>query len=123
MQGKRKRRWLTAAVALAALMLASGWLWAGGALAAPQEATQAQAIPKKHPPFFLRNEAGEVINPLTGENADQPYSPRQTCGASGCHDYDTITGGYHFQQGADVISDHFDPERPWVLSDGMFGKF
>lgn len=70
--------------------------------------------------FFLRNSQGEVINPLTGENADQPFSSRQTCGA--CHDYDLITKGFHFQQGWDKISDTYDKKMPWVLSDGMMGK-
>lgn len=72
-------------------------------------------------PFFLRTEDGKIINPLTGENADQPYSPRQTCGA--CHNYDEITKGYHFQQGWDRIKDDYNPKKPWVLSDGMMGKF
>ena len=55
-----------------------------------------------------------------------PYSPKKTCG--GCHDYDQITNGYHFQQGRTdetgkiVISDTFDPVHPWNLSSGMFGK-
>ena len=60
------------------------------------------------PPFFLRDEAGNVINPITGANADKPYSPKQTCGA--CHDYDRITQGFHFLQGA-------DEQRPGVLGD------
>jgi hypothetical protein len=72
-------------------------------------------------PFHLKTEDGKIINPLTGENADQPYSPRQTCGA--CHKYDEITKGYHFQQGWNVIKDNYDPKKPWVLSDGMLGKF
>ena len=72
------------------------------------------------PPFHLRAEDGRVINPLTGENADQPYSTRQTCGA--CHDYDKITKGYHFQQGWDRIKDDFSKAKPWVISDGMMGK-
>ena len=72
-------------------------------------------------PFHLKTEDGKIINPLTGENADQPYSPRQTCGA--CHKYDEITKGYHFQQGWDKIKDNYDPKKPWVLSDGMLGKF
>jgi hypothetical protein len=72
-------------------------------------------------PFHLKTEDGKIINPLTGENADQPYSPRQTCGA--CHNYDEITKGYHFQQGWNVIKDNYDPKKPWVLSDGMLGKF
>jgi hypothetical protein len=72
------------------------------------------------PPFHLKTEDGLIINPLTGENADQPYSTRQTCGA--CHNYDQITKGYHFQQGWDRIRDDFKKEKPWVLSDGMMGK-
>lgn len=74
-------------------------------------------------PFHLKTEDGKIINPLTGENADQPYSPRQTCGA--CHNYDEITKGFHFQQGWDVIRDDFGKKmnKPWVLSDGMLGKF
>ena len=74
-----------------------------------------------HEPFQLKTEDGKTINPLTGENADQPYSPRQTCG--GCHNYDQITKGYHFQQGWDRVKDDFNKKKPWVLSDGMMGKF
>ncbi|MEW6658900.1 MAG: hypothetical protein AB1424_09590 [Thermodesulfobacteriota bacterium] len=72
-------------------------------------------------PFHLKTEDGKIINPLTGENADQPYSTRQTCGA--CHNYDQITKGYHFQQGWNRIKDDFSKQKPWVLSDGMLGKF
>ena len=71
-------------------------------------------------PFFLRSVTGDVINPLTEENDDQPFSSRKTCGA--CHDYEQITKGFHFQQGWERISDTFDQERPWILSDGMSGK-
>ena len=70
--------------------------------------------------FFLRNSTGEVINPLTGENSDQPFSSRKTCGA--CHDYELITKGFHFQQGWENISDTFDKKNTWILSDGMMGK-
>ena len=55
-----------------------------------------------------------------------PYSPKKTCG--GCHDYDQITNGYHFQQGRTdgtgkiVLSDTFDSKYPWNLSLGMYGK-
>jgi len=72
-------------------------------------------------PFHLKTEEGKIINPLTGENADQPYSSRQPCGA--CHNYDQITKGYHFQQGWDRVKDKFNAKKPWVLSDGMMGKF
>lgn len=71
-------------------------------------------------PFYLRDAQGNPINPMTGDNADKPFSIRNTCGA--CHDYDHITKGYHFQQGWDRIRDDFDATRPWVLSDGMMGK-
>ena len=56
-----------------------------------------------------------------------PYSPKKTCG--GCHNYDQITNGYHFQQGRTdgtgkiVISDTFDPKYPWNLSSGLYGKY
>jgi hypothetical protein len=85
--------------------------------------TAAAARERACVPFHLKTEDGKIINPLTGENADQPYSPRQTCGA--CHKYDEITKGYHFQQGWDKISDDYGVKKgkPWVLSDGMLGKF
>ena len=63
--------------------------------------------------------------PLTLESK-MPYSPKKTCG--GCHDYDQITNGYHFQQGRTdgtgkiVLSDTFDSKYPWNLSLGMYGK-
>jgi len=69
----------------------------------------------------LKTETGAVINPLTGENADLPYSPRQTCGY--CHAYETIVQSYHIQQGRTAISDDFDPEHPWALSPGMYGGY
>lgn len=79
-----------------------------------------EAAVRKCPPFHLKTEEGKIINPLTGENADQPYSPRQTCGA--CHNYEEITKGFHFQQGWDKIRDDYSQDKPWVLSDGMSGK-
>lgn len=60
-------------------------------------------------------------------NSKEPYSPRETCGT--CHDYDKITNGYHFQQGRTdssgkiVVSDTFNPKKPWHKSSGMFGKW
>ncbi len=74
------------------------------------------------PPFFIRDDAGSVINPVTGENADKPYSPRQTCGISGCHNYKKITQGYHFQQGKDEKpSEKLASLYQWVLSPGQYG--
>lgn len=74
------------------------------------------------PPFHLRDEAGNVIDPVKGVNADVPYSPRQTCGASGCHDYDRITKGYHFQQGADeAVPPGMAQRYGWVTHPGNYG--
>lgn len=64
-------------------------------------------------------------NPLSIDSKI-PYSPKKTCG--GCHNYDQITKGYHFQQGRTdetgkiSISDTFDSKYPWNLSSGMYGK-
>lgn len=74
------------------------------------------------PPFFIRDEAGAVINPAKGENIDTPYSPRQTCGLAGCHDYEKITKGYHFQQGKDEKpADRMAGLYQWVSSPGQYG--
>lgn len=74
------------------------------------------------PSFYIRDEAGAVINPVTDENADKPYSPRQTCGASGCHNYEKITEGYHFQQGRDEKpGEKLTSLYQWVLSPGQYG--
>lgn len=72
------------------------------------------------PPFFLYDEDGILINPVTGFNSDKPYSPKQTCGK--CHDYDLITEGYHFQQGKDETPTETMKNRfQWVSSPGNYG--
>ena len=72
------------------------------------------------PPFHLKDEAGNVINPVTGVNADKPYSPRQTCGA--CHDYDKIVEGFHFQQGrGEKLAPWLSERYAWVSSPGDYG--
>lgn len=72
------------------------------------------------PPFFLYDQQGQLINPVAGINADQPYSPKQTCGK--CHDYDLITQGYHFQQGKDeTASGVFADRFQWVTTPGNYG--
>jgi hypothetical protein len=109
MAGKSTLRW-----AVLGLALAAGLALAPAVLSAKTQ---------PHEPFHLLTEDGKIINPLTGENADQPYSPRQTCGTSNCHNYDQITKGYHFQQGWEKVKDDFNKKKPWVLSDGMMGKF
>ena len=106
---KRRRFWLWGGLVLA---MALGVVW----FTPPPSLAKGNSCV----PFHLKTEDGKIINPLTGENADQPYSSRQTCGA--CHNYDEITKGFHFQQGWDKIKDNFNKEKPWVLSDGMSGK-
>lgn len=72
------------------------------------------------PPFHLRDEEGNVINPVAGENADKPYSPRQTCGE--CHDYDKIAQGYHFMQGKGEEPTADQKTRClWALTPGNYG--
>ncbi|OGR24838.1 MAG: hypothetical protein A2277_08600 [Desulfobacterales bacterium RIFOXYA12_FULL_46_15] len=73
------------------------------------------------PPFFLKTEKGEIINPMTGENADQPYSSRKTCGT--CHDVDKISKGYHFMMDWDKASDDRfkNTQTPWLVSTGLTG--
>jgi hypothetical protein len=72
------------------------------------------------PPFPLRDVRGAIIDPLKGENASVPYSPKQTCGA--CHDYDKITEGFHFQQGRGEKPTEDQAARcQWALTPGNYG--
>ena len=72
------------------------------------------------PPYHLLTADGDTINPKTGQNIDKPYSPKQTCGR--CHDYETITMGYHFQQGKDEMADTSLTNRAhWVTHAGNYG--
>ena len=43
------------------------------------------------PPFYLKDEGGNIIDPVHNINTDKPYSPKQTCGTNYCHDYNKIT--------------------------------
>lgn len=77
----------------------------------------------QHPPIYLMDANGDFIDPISGENAEAPFSIKQTCGM--CHDYDVITEGYHFQMGWQEISDDFGAGsgRPWDLSNGFMGRW
>ena len=81
--------------------------------------------PLSCPPFHLLDEDGELIKPTEDGKTDglPPVSTKQTCGQ--CHDYDTVTHGYHFQMGRDEL---FDPvvggePRPPHRGPGLFGKW
>jgi len=122
-------RWLGVTVALILLLdvsAASAWGAAGDQSGSNPAGTGPSAdVAPPHsvcPPFFLRDEAGRIINPIAGENADQPYSPKQTCGAAGCHNYDRITQGFHFQQGADEQPTADQAARcQWASTPGLYG--
>jgi hypothetical protein len=74
------------------------------------------------PAFPLRDEAGNVINPVANPKIDVPYSPRQTCGARGCHDYDKITQGFHFTQGkGEAMPKEYAARYQWASSPGNYG--
>ena len=85
--------------------------------------TQRRLPPRSCPPFYLKDEGGRVISPVWSPDEPAPYSPRETCGT--CHPYQRIVRGYHFQMGAEVMTDDYgeDTGRPWDLSNGWFGKW
>lgn len=72
-----------------------------------------------HQDVWLKNEQGDRITATL--NSVDPYSPKKTCGA--CHPYSTITSGYHFQQGFDVMKEGYEADKAWILSPGMFGNW
>ena len=76
-----------------------------------------------HPEITLIDYDGNEIS----LDSNIPYSPKNTCGE--CHDYDTITNAYHFQQGRTdaegniIVGDDLDSRLPWLVSRGMYGKW
>lgn len=77
-----------------------------------------------HTAIVLRDRLGQPIQ----LGSKEPYSPRETCG--GCHDVDAMANAYHFQQGRTTAagtvqtkSDFYGDNRPWLGSDGMYGKW
>ena len=74
-----------------------------------------------HPEIILLDYDGNEIS----LNNNIAYSPKNTCGE--CHDYDTITNTYHFQQGRTdaegtiIVRDDMDPKNPWSISKGIDG--
>jgi len=74
------------------------------------------------PPFKLRDEQGNIIDPRNSINASAPYSPKQTCGTSGCHNYDLITEGFHFTQGkGEKLPAEYAARYGWVKYPGNYG--
>ncbi len=76
--------------------------------------------PVLHPAIPLLDEdGGHVLD------SGKPYSPRQSCGSSNCHDYEAITRAYHFEMGRDEASDDFGAlhNLPHLVSPGYFGGY
>jgi len=110
-------RWTYALIGLAVLF---------GAFVLPgsqqKEPTRGPSVAGVCPPFHLKDEAGNIIDPVHDLNADKPYSPKQTCGAAGCHDYVLITKGYHFTQGQGETPTPEQQERiQWASTPGNYG--
>ncbi|BCG65687.1 MAG: hypothetical protein methR_P3539 [Methyloprofundus sp.] len=76
--------------------------------------------PVNHPPIPLLDEKG--FNVLASHN---PYSPKQSCAGSGCHDYEAITHAYHFEMGRDEADDNYGAKRglPHLVSPGYYGGY
>jgi len=110
--------WLpVAAVSVAVLLCAGVAVTASAAGVEPPKLAKAVC-----PPYKLKDEQGNVIDPVHGINTNAPYSPKQTCGAAGCHDYNKITEGFHFQQGKGEAVPAWMAERyQWVTSPGNYG--
>jgi cytochrome b subunit of formate dehydrogenase len=119
------RRYACSPLVFACFICLSGL--ATGRLAA-ETGTQTPSAPRVArpigvcPPFPLRDEAGGIINPTAGLNASAPYSPKQTCGAKGCHDYGKITEGFHFTQGkGEAMPPEFAARYQWASTPGNYG--
>jgi hypothetical protein len=110
-------------VAILAAVICWAWTVASTAQESPAEVAQVRAPSPPSgvcPPFHLRDEDGQIIDPVKGENAGRPYSPKMTCGQ--CHDYDKITEGYHFTQGLGEAPTADQLARcDWTTSPGNFG--
>lgn len=89
----------------------------------PGSATTTASAPRAFgvcPPFKLRDEQGNIIDPVHGLNDKVPYSPKRTCGA--CHDYEKITRGFHFTQGKGETPPKVYADRyQWVTAPGNYG--
>jgi hypothetical protein len=101
-----------------AFCLGAFTLWAES----PKEPVKKPAALGVCPPFYLKDEAGNIIDPVHNINADKPYSPKQTCGTKDCHDYNKITEGFHFTQGkGEKVPELFAKRYNWVSSPGNYG--
>ena len=94
-----------------------------------------RTLPLACPPFHLKDEDGNIIDPTKDANGNpidpaapaiglpQAVSAKQTCGT--CHDYERITRGYHFMTGRDEMFPEAAGEGQDAIhrSPGFFGKW
>lgn len=120
-----------APAALALVLAGCGSGTGGGGTTAKTPATGASAVHMVGSagyvgPVKLQDQTGAYI----AKTSATPYSPFRTCGA--CHvgngDWAKITNSYHFAQGRTnaggqiQIADNFSA-KPWVMTNGMYGKW
>lgn len=91
--------------------------------ARPVLTTSANKIdePVPHPAIPLLDERKRHVL-----DSGQPYSPRASCGEGGCHDYEAISHGQHFEMGRDEARDNYGFGRGgWshLSSPGYSGGF
>jgi len=109
-------------IALVILVSVVAWASALDPAATPRNADRPTRALGVCPPFPLRDEAGKVIDPVRGINDGVPYSPKQTCGTAGCHDYAKITEGFHFTQGkGEAMPPEYAARYNWASSPGNYG--
>ncbi len=72
------------------------------------------------PSFPMLDESGNNVL-----DTGLPYSPKQTCGSGGCHDYEKIADAYHFDFGSKEADDHYGKKRglPHLVSPGYYGGY
>jgi hypothetical protein len=68
----------------ALLLTAAAAARAAAATSTPPAVEQPKRAAGVCPPYKLKDEQGNVIDPVRGLNATAPHSPKQTCGAAGC---------------------------------------
>lgn len=121
------KRWSKALLATSCVAIAAGVgsLYATAGAPSARQTSRSVKPPQAMgvcPPFHLRDEQGNVIDPVKGVNDKVPYSPKQTCGAAGCHDYDKITQGFHFTQGkGETLPKNYAERYQWVTFPGNYG--
>lgn len=111
----RLSRWNT--LALCALGFSTCWL----AAAAPTARAQSRfATSDSQSGYVHWIDLYDASNKRIDPNAENPapYSPEKTCGR--CHEFDTISHGWHFNA-VEADADSGRPGQPWIWSDERTG--